>query len=150
DVAAVEAAIERVVGESTIGGDISVRVLDAATGDLLAERDPDVSVPVASSAKVLTAAGALHALGPETRLTTRVVTAGGGLIVLVGGGDVLLGPEDSDPAAVRGHAGLGDLADQTVNELEASGTTSVTLAVDDSTFTGEPYAADVEGLDQTF
>jgi D-alanyl-D-alanine carboxypeptidase/D-alanyl-D-alanine-endopeptidase (penicillin-binding protein 4) len=150
DAAAVEAAIARVVDESTVGGDISVRVLDAATGDLLAERDPDVSVPVASSAKILTAAGALYALGPETRFTTRVVTAGGGLIVLVGGGDVLLGPNASDPEAVRGHAGLGDLADQVATELESSGTTSVTLAVDDSSFTGEPYAADVEGLDQSF
>jgi D-alanyl-D-alanine carboxypeptidase/D-alanyl-D-alanine-endopeptidase (penicillin-binding protein 4) len=70
--------------------------------------------------------------------------------VLVGGGDVLLGPNASDPEAVRGHAGLGDLADQVATELESSGTTSVTLAVDDSTFTGEPYAADVEGLDQSF
>src|SRR5699024_9424108 len=53
DAAAIEAAVARTVDGSTIGGDVSVRVLDAATGDLLAERDPDASVPVASSAKIL-------------------------------------------------------------------------------------------------
>lgn len=56
-------------------------------------------------------------------------------IVLVAGGDSLLGPGKGDPDAVAGRAGLRDLAEQVATALKARGTTDVTLYVD------ETYAA---------
>jgi D-alanyl-D-alanine carboxypeptidase/D-alanyl-D-alanine-endopeptidase (penicillin-binding protein 4) len=66
-------------------------------------------------------------------------------VVLTGGGDVLLGAGDSDPAAVLGHAGLATLAEATVralkegaaggNATDKSGGT-VSVLVDDSLFSG--------------
>ncbi|MGC5627511.1 D-alanyl-D-alanine carboxypeptidase/D-alanyl-D-alanine-endopeptidase [Georgenia sp. Z1344] len=147
---AVGSAVESLVADPARPGDVAVRVVDSATGEVLAERDPTSALQTASSAKILTGAAALSVLGPQTRFPTTVVSAGDGLLVLVGGGDVLLGEGEGDPSATRGHAGIADLADQVAAELESSGTTEVRLAVDDSQFTGEPYADDVTGWDRSF
>ena len=146
----VTSVVERFVEDPDRPGEVAVRVVDSASGEVLAERDPVSALATASSAKLLTGAAALSVLGPQTRLTTSVVTAGEGLVILVGGGDVLLGEGEGDPSATRGHAGIADLADQVAAELEGSGTTEVRLAVDDSQFTGDPYASDVSGWDRTF
>jgi D-alanyl-D-alanine carboxypeptidase/D-alanyl-D-alanine-endopeptidase (penicillin-binding protein 4) len=67
------------------------RVLNARTGEVLFDRRGTTASRTASVLKVLTTAAALSVLGPDHRLTTKVVKgAKAGQIVLVGGGDVTL------------------------------------------------------------
>jgi len=70
-------------------------VRDAATGEMLAQRAADIPVPPASTLKAVTAAYALHRLGPGHRFVTRALLDGERLI-LAGGGDPTL---DSDRLA---------------------------------------------------
>ncbi|MDY6054661.1 D-alanyl-D-alanine carboxypeptidase/D-alanyl-D-alanine-endopeptidase [Micrococcus sp.] len=107
-------------------GTAHVSVRDAATGRPLVDVAADTPVPPASALKVLTAAAVLETLGPERTLVTRTVVlpgvdGSGAEVVLVGGGDSLLGVGASDPSAVSGRAGLGTLAAQTVEHLAAAG-----------------------------
>ncbi|WP_231185422.1 D-alanyl-D-alanine carboxypeptidase/D-alanyl-D-alanine-endopeptidase [Haladaptatus sp. DYF46] len=62
-------------------------------GPVLASRNPDVPLPPASNTKLLTAALALHHLGPDYRFETRVSRAGDSL-VLSGRGNPSLSPTD--------------------------------------------------------
>jgi len=134
---AVTAQVEPVL-KTDGGGTFTGTVQDALTGQVLFDRGgADGRVP-ASNLKLLTAVAALRTLGPERRFTTKVVPGPApGQVVLVGGGDVLLGPGDSQPNQVMGHAGLGTLAALTVRALQAAGTTgTIKVLVDDSLFTG--------------
>ncbi|UXM91880.1 D-alanyl-D-alanine carboxypeptidase/D-alanyl-D-alanine-endopeptidase [Paenarthrobacter sp. JL.01a] len=119
-------------------GNISGVVLDAATGQVLFDRDANSNRIPASNMKLLTAVASLKALGPESRFTTRVLGSDKpSTVVLTGGGDVLLGASGSDRAAVLGHAGLASLAKDTAAALASSGVQGpVTVQVDDSLFTG--------------
>ena len=91
----------------------------------------------ASTMKLLTAAAALAALGPDHTFATRVVARGRSL-TLVGGGDPLLErlPGEPDDQPVR--ADVQTLARATAATLKARGATKrpVTLAYDASLFTG--------------
>ena len=67
------------------------QVRNARTGEVLFDRRGAKASRAASVMKVLTSAAALKVLGPDHRLTTRVVQGSRpGEIVLVGGGDVTL------------------------------------------------------------
>lgn len=113
-------------------------VQDAATGQVLFDRGgAEIRVP-ASNMKLLTAAAALRAIGPEQRFSTRVVAGDtAGTVVLTGGGDVLLGAGESSQDAVMGHAGLATLARLTVRSLQESGVKgAVSVQLDDSLFSG--------------
>ena len=70
--AGVDAALAGPLADPALGGDVRVSVLDAATGEPLAARQAQAGATPASTAKLLTAATALIALGPETRLRTGV------------------------------------------------------------------------------
>jgi len=75
------------------------RVVNARTGEVLFDRKGTKASRAASVMKVLTSAAALKVLGPDHRLTTRVVQGTRqGEIVLVGGGDVTL---SRTPAGTR-------------------------------------------------
>lgn len=75
------------------------RVVNARTGEVLFDRRGTTASRAASVMKVLTTAAALKVLGPDHRLTTRVVEGRRpGEIVLVGGGDVTL---SRTPAGTR-------------------------------------------------
>ena len=66
-------------------------VMNATTGEVLFSREGDVPNRTGSVLKVLTASAAIAALGPDYRLTTKVVDGNTpGTIVLVGGGDPTL------------------------------------------------------------
>lgn len=52
------------------GAHVGVVVLDAASGQVLFQHDPDLPLNPASNAKILTAAAALTLLGPERRFVT--------------------------------------------------------------------------------
>lgn len=119
-----------------MGTSVGVVVADALTGETLADVDGATPRAPASTSKLLTALAALTALGPDRTLPTTVVEAAPGSLVLVGGGDMMLAARAGDPESVNGRAGMGDLAAQVATELRAAGITQVTLAVDDTLFTG--------------
>lgn len=139
---------------------ISTAVFDGLTGqELYSHAGSEPRVP-ASNLKLLTAAAALTTLGPDATLaTTAVRGADPGTVVLVGGGDVMLGAGESQPSAVMGRAGIATLAAQTAAALvhgtastaspaspaddaarsphaPASPPATVTVRLDDTLFTG--------------
>ena len=120
------------------GGNVTASVVDVATGEELLDRSAASGVTPASTNKVLTAWAALSSMGPGHTLQTKAVLEGQTL-TLVGGGDVLLAENEGDPNATAGHAGLGDLARATAEKLKSQGTTSVSLRLDDTLFTGPQW-----------
>jgi D-alanyl-D-alanine carboxypeptidase/D-alanyl-D-alanine-endopeptidase (penicillin-binding protein 4) len=133
-------ALRPLVANTAVGPALSVDVVDPLTGEHLYASKQATARPPASTAKLLTAAAALTTLGPQTRLATRVVAPTAGRLVLVGGGDVLLGRSTSDDRVVDGRAGLKTLARSTAAALRAQGRSSVRLALDDSLFSGPSRA----------
>lgn len=116
DPAALAAVLAPLVAAPELGPSRSVVVADAASGDVLLDEGASAPHQPASTAKVLTAAAALAAVGGTTTLPTTVVDAGAGadgvpVLALVAGGDVLLSAGAGDGDAVTGRAGLADLAD---------------------------------------
>jgi serine-type D-Ala-D-Ala carboxypeptidase/endopeptidase (penicillin-binding protein 4) len=134
------------------GGTFTGVVQDAATGKVLFDRGGAANRIPASNMKLLTAVAALRAIGPEARFSTKVVAlppagsqappsgsarTGTRSVVLVGGGDVLLGEGASAEDKVLGHAGLATLAKLTAESLRKEGLAgTVEVLVDDSLFTG--------------
>jgi D-alanyl-D-alanine carboxypeptidase/D-alanyl-D-alanine-endopeptidase (penicillin-binding protein 4) len=121
--------------------DSALVVRDGQSGAVLFDQDgDDLRIP-ASTTKLLSAAAIGQVFKPDDTLVTRVV---GGAdpdeIVLVAGGDSLLAPGKGEPTAVAGRAGLGDLADQVAEALEAAGRSRVTLSVD-TTYAAGPGLA---------
>ncbi|MGD8200350.1 D-alanyl-D-alanine carboxypeptidase/D-alanyl-D-alanine-endopeptidase [Ornithinimicrobium sp. W1679] len=110
----------------------AVTVRDALTGEHLLDRNADRLLTPASTTKILAAAAVVTGLDVEHTFPTRVVRGTGPQeLVLVAGGDMLLARGAGDPDAVAGHAGLGDLADQVAEALQAEGSTApVRLRVD--------------------
>jgi D-alanyl-D-alanine carboxypeptidase len=119
------------------GAPINAVVIDPATRRTLFDQRSDVALVPASTTKIVTATAALSALGPDDRLTTKVVRNGQG-IVLVGGGDPTLASRSRK--GFPDFASLPDLAKRTATALKASGTRRVRLDYDSSRF-GEPGAA---------
>jgi D-alanyl-D-alanine carboxypeptidase/D-alanyl-D-alanine-endopeptidase (penicillin-binding protein 4) len=83
-----------------------VEVIDALTGTVLLNRLGTAATIPASTQKLVTAAAALTVLGPRTRFTTRVMSAGS-TIYLVGGGD----PTLSAQPALTGYPLSADLSE---------------------------------------
>ena len=124
-------------------GTLQAQVLNAATGELLFERDPSTASQTASSMKVLTAAAALNVLGPDFRASTKVVAgAEPGTIVLVGGGDLTLTrlPSGQEPVST-GAAHLDDLATKAKAAYEAANpdTPITKIVLDSSYFSGKTW-----------
>ena len=130
-------------------GTTATTVIDVATGEPLLDVNGGSALTPASSNKVLTAWAALSALGPDHTLTTKTVVSGG-TVTLVGGGDVLLAADAGDPSATVGHAGLGDLARSTAEALKDKGVTSVSVALDDTLFTGPSWNSSWEDGNQAW
>ena len=137
DTAAVQAALDPLVGSSALGNTVHVSVLDAATSTVLYAKNADVPTTPASTTKLLTAATALAARGPAYRLTTRVVAGENpGEVVIVGGGDPTMSVDGNQlfPGAAR----LDKLAEQV---KEALGDTPATrVYVDMSLYEGPETA----------
>jgi D-alanyl-D-alanine carboxypeptidase/D-alanyl-D-alanine-endopeptidase (penicillin-binding protein 4) len=120
----VAAAVTDIITSRRLGSSTSAVVIDPATGVTLFDYNGTTPLIPASAAKVLSAVAALRALGPQTRLATRVVTgAADGAIVLVGGGDSTLAMVDRGTGDTGGadyeipRATLTDLADATAAAL---------------------------------
>jgi D-alanyl-D-alanine carboxypeptidase/D-alanyl-D-alanine-endopeptidase (penicillin-binding protein 4) len=131
-----------------LGGSASLDVVDPLTGQHLASSAATAPRVPASTAKLLTGAAALAALGPDTTLPTTVVDGPAvGQITLVGGGDVLLSAGVGSPGEVSGHGGLATLAASTARALKAAGRTRVALRLDDSLFSAPAVSPDWAGGD---
>ncbi|MCW2830720.1 MAG: dacB [Aeromicrobium sp.] len=133
-------AVDGLLGAGVLGPNVGFAAIDAGAGTELASSGADGFVP-ASTTKVLTGFAALATIDPQTRFTTRVVRGStdaqqSASLVLVGGGDPYLAVDRAkgDDRVVR--ADLTTLARRTAAALTSSGATSVTLAYDDSLFTG--------------
>lgn len=101
---------------------VGVAVFDVATGEKLFSRMADTGLTPASTTKLLAAAAIVRTLPMDEPFRTRVVTGPEpDMVVLVAGGDMMLASGAGDPDAVEGHAGLGDLADQTAAALRERG-----------------------------
>lgn len=118
---------------ASTGARVGAVVIDTASGKTIAQVNGDQLMTPASSSKVVAAATALHTLGPQYRFTTSANLAGKKLY-LRGNGDQLLAAGAGDPAAITGHAGLGDLAAETAKKLKAKKLTSVQLFLDETIF----------------
>ena len=134
--AQLQGQVAALVADARVGVSTGVVVVDGLTGDVLASNAPEVPHTPASTAKLVTAVAALTQLPASTTLPTRVVKGAAGQIVLVGGGDMMLAAGAGDPTAVNGRAGLADLAVQVAKGLKLAGTTTVSLGVDDTLFSG--------------
>ncbi|MFO1203932.1 MAG: D-alanyl-D-alanine carboxypeptidase/D-alanyl-D-alanine-endopeptidase [Tabrizicola sp.] len=106
------------IAAAKLGGAVAYVVMDAATGEVLEAREPDLALPPASVAKTVTSLFALEKLGAGYRFATRVLATGPvskgvvqGDLVLAGGGDPTLQTDQ-----------LGDL----VARLAKSGLTGAT------------------------
>ncbi|TAK70177.1 MAG: D-alanyl-D-alanine carboxypeptidase/D-alanyl-D-alanine-endopeptidase [Actinomycetota bacterium] len=152
--AGLTAALTPLLADRALGPAVSATVVDPATGTVLLDATASRPTIPASTLKTLTAVAALRALGPDSRLTTRVVRGSApGQLVLVGGGDATLVTSPADQQV--GHAGDGDLgtasppgatltdlAARTAAALAAErgagapSKTTITLVVDDSLFSG--------------
>ena len=108
------AAAADLIRAAQLGGEVAYVVADAATGQLLEARKPDLPMPPASTAKVITSLYALDHLGAGYRFATRLIATGpvaGGIVqgdlVLAGGGDPTLNTDDlGDMAAALARAGV--------------------------------------------
>ena len=100
-------------------GAATVYVLNADTDETLFQFGAAPTVPMGSVMKVITAATALKVLGPDARLTTRVVAGSQpGSVILIGGGDPTLSAGRGSVYA--GAPQLSDLAQQTVTAYAAA------------------------------
>src|SRR5690625_5650099 len=133
------AELEKIVTERTdseIADSMSVYITDAVTGEVLLDHNGSTPRTSASTTKLVSWLLAFDVLGSNRTLTTAVVTGSGNEVVLVGGGDVLLGVGENDPDALVGRAGLATLAAETERQLALKGTTSVSVVLDDTLFEG--------------
>ncbi|GAA1998919.1 D-alanyl-D-alanine carboxypeptidase/D-alanyl-D-alanine endopeptidase [Catenulispora subtropica] len=123
-----------------LGKHVGVAVADPSSSALLFDDNAGEGFAPASTNKVVTAVAALGALGPDKRLTTRVVRGpdgpAGPAIVLVGGGDPTLSTQAAPADPAWRPAALDDLAAATASALLAKGVNSVTLGYDASLFGG--------------
>ena len=94
-------------------GNATVYVMNADTDETLFQFGENPTAPMASVMKVITAAAALKVLGPDARLTTRVVAGSTpGSVILIGGGDPTLSAGNG--SIYKGAPSIRDLAEQTV------------------------------------
>lgn len=110
-----------------------VVVVDPGTEQILFDKQASRALIPASTVKILTAAAALEALGPNTRLVTKTAQQGN-TVYLIGGGDATLPRALKTDSRPQGPASLRRLARDTATSL---GTRNrIDLVFDDSLFSG--------------
>lgn len=135
--AGVQKALAAILADTALGKHRGIYVYDASRGKPVFSVGSATPYVPASTLKLLTTVSALDTLGADHTFATKVVSAGKGSIVLVGGGDPLLTVKrQTDPTDYPTRASLQTLAASTAKALKAQGITSVTLGYDASLFTG--------------
>ena len=129
------------LSQAALGPQVSAVVADPATGQVLLSQDGTQMLTPASTTKLVTAAAALAALGPDATFTTRVVRgATPGSVVLVGGGDPVLAVKPYPAPDYPQPATLASLAAATAGKLKAQGHRTVSVGYDASRYTGPDLA----------
>jgi D-alanyl-D-alanine carboxypeptidase/D-alanyl-D-alanine-endopeptidase (penicillin-binding protein 4) len=141
DPALVEAAVAPYLADPALGKHVTGAVVDLGSGRPVVKLGAEDPAMPASTTKLLTTTAALSVVGPETRFTTKVVAAGKGRIVLVGGGDPFLASKPL-PSAYPEHADVQTLAAATAAALKQQGRTKVRLGYDDSLFSEPSFNPD--------
>lgn len=140
DRAKVRRAVARLVADRKLGRHVAVVVHQLSDGSTVYDNGAGPVTP-ASTMKMLTATAALESLGSGHRFRTTVVAGRRpNQIVLVGGGDPLLGSAPSSDEVYPARADLQTLAHATAERLRRQGRTQVRLAYDTSLFTGPAYS----------
>lgn len=136
--------------------EFSVCITKAETGEVVYEKNPGLPLMPASNMKIITSAAALEYLGPEFAFVTRVGLSGDAVVVL-GGGDPLLGDKETDIRnGRRGRPVIQDIAAR----IKDTGLTSVSDIILDTAVFDEQrvhptwpvnqlhqkYACEVSGL----
>jgi D-alanyl-D-alanine carboxypeptidase/D-alanyl-D-alanine-endopeptidase (penicillin-binding protein 4) len=134
--AGVQKALAAILKDPSLGKHRGVYVYDASRGKAVFSAGTATPFTPASTLKLLTTVSALETLGADHTFTTKVVSAGNGSIVLVGGGDPLLATKPSASSDFPTRATLQALAASTAKSLKAQGVARVTLGYDASLFTG--------------
>jgi D-alanyl-D-alanine carboxypeptidase/D-alanyl-D-alanine-endopeptidase (penicillin-binding protein 4) len=134
--AQVQALVQAAATDPRLGPTVGVVVADALTGEVLGGHAADQPRTPASTAKLVTGVAALSRFPADRTFDTTVRQGPGDQVVLVGGGDMMLAAGAGDPHAVNGRAGLADLAAQVAARLRLTGQDTVSVAVDDTLFTG--------------
>ncbi|GGS75328.1 D-alanyl-D-alanine carboxypeptidase [Planobispora rosea] len=136
------ARLAEALGDPALGDSVGAAVVDAETGTSLFASEAGTGITPASTTKIVTAVAALASLGPDARLSTRVVRGPSpNSIILVGGGDPTLTANRIDPSVYPRPASLATLAMRTAKALKAAGTTRVSVSYDDGLYTGPRTAA---------
>ncbi len=111
-------AVEELIAQARLGGEVGFVVANARTGQVLESHNPGLGLPPASITKAVTALYALDALGPDFRFQTSFVATGPvvdgvvqGDLLLRGSGDPMLDTDALSAMVVR---------------LKAAGVTGVT------------------------
>src|SRR4051794_25300272 len=133
DAGLVQGAMAPYLADPVLGRHVVGAVADLSAGRPVVRVGDGTAAMPASVTKLLTTTAALSVLGPEARFTTRVVAAGKGRIVLVGGGDPFLASKPL-PSAYPAHADVETLAAQTAAALAQQGRSKVRFGYDDSLF----------------
>ncbi len=127
-------ALAGAIKDPALGARLLAHVVDAATGQVLFDREGATPAAPASTAKLLVAAAVLGVHAPTDRFTTTVVAGRrAGTVVLVGGGDpTLTAATGSRPGAYPEAARLSALATQ----VRARHVRVTRVVVDGSLFRG--------------
>jgi D-alanyl-D-alanine carboxypeptidase/D-alanyl-D-alanine-endopeptidase (penicillin-binding protein 4) len=118
-------AIDALMAASPVArASVGIQVVDLKTGNALYSRNAERLYVPASNMKLFTTALALERLGPDYRMTTRLVRTPSGNLILVGGGDPSLSgrtypykkntPDQKDTPATNPLRAIEELADQAV------------------------------------
>ncbi len=134
--AGVQKALAAILKDPSLGKHRGIYVYDASRGKAVFSAGTATPFAPASTLKLLTTVSALETLGADHTFTTKVVSAGSGSIVLVGGGDPLLAAKPSASSGFPTRATLQALAASTAKSLKVQGVARVTLGYDASLFSG--------------
>lgn len=146
--AALTQALAGLSKDPWLGPSVGISVRDGLTGRELYAVDPETPRAPASTTKLLSAFAVVKSLDLDDRMSTRVVAGDTpDEIVLVAGGDTMIGDGASNPDVVAGHAGLATLADEVAASLKTRGTGPVTLRVDATYAAGPRFPAKWKAID---
>ena len=142
DPVAVRRALAKLVASKKLGRHVAVAVDQLSDGTSVYEHGAGPVTP-ASTMKMVTTLAALETLGPSHRFRTTVVAgANSRQVVLVGGGDPLLGRAPVSDDVYPDRADVETLAEATAKSLQRLGRDSIRVRYDDSLFTGPAASRD--------